>query len=629
MLGTARLLTFSFRALVLLILLPLLWITVADRYNQALVAAAQLLLPTGLSLNAIGGHILIEHSPQVAPVSIQGFTLHYGLILLAVLVLAAVGIGATARIGWLLGMGAGAFLLPRGRGGPAGPGRRLGGRRRPLWRHAGLQPLRRVLGPAAGGHRRRLEFHVLAPSGLGAATRTSPGQSGLNHLALHHYRFTALALLVLLFAGCGQATPARTPAAAATPRPRPTATVTAVTVTAVTPLAAAVPSPAPTQTATPEPTPSPTATPPPTATPSPSPTLTRTPRPTTKPPPTPDTPTPPPTATPSPTPQSPVATPVPPAPTPNPTGTPPPKAIVFQSDRDGDNEVFLIGSDGRDLAQLTQNENLDKVPAWSPDGSKIVFRSERDGNSELYTMNADGSEQRRLTSIPYLQQYRAHWSPDGQHISFYSASRVAGDESRLSVITQDGSSQRLIDDAYGGFFSHNPWSPDGTRLAFMKLADTFELWIADLDVGTTAYLADGSLPSWSPDGQTIAFGCFVDSSFEVCTIGADGTGLERLTNTPTQDNLPQWSPDGSMIAFWSWRDGVQELYVMDPDGSEQRRLTDLDGGHTFDWDAAAGRITFSARTGFNWEVFVVDVHTEEVTRLTDDRGVEGWPSWRP
>ena len=111
MLGTARLLTFSFRALVLLILLPLLWITVADRYNQALVAAARLLLPTGLSLNAIGSHILIEHSPQVAPVSIQGFTLHYGLILLAVLVLAAVGIGAAARIGWLLGMGAGAFLL--------------------------------------------------------------------------------------------------------------------------------------------------------------------------------------------------------------------------------------------------------------------------------------------------------------------------------------------------------------------------------------------------------------------------------------------------------------------------------------------------------------------------------------
>ena len=110
-LGTGRLLSFSFRALVLLILVPLVWINVAARYNVALVAAVQGLVPDGVSVAAIGRHIFIKTPGLAAPVSIDGFTLHYGLILLAVLVLAAVGIGALPRVGWLVGLGLATYLL--------------------------------------------------------------------------------------------------------------------------------------------------------------------------------------------------------------------------------------------------------------------------------------------------------------------------------------------------------------------------------------------------------------------------------------------------------------------------------------------------------------------------------------
>lgn len=111
MLGTGRLLSFSFRALVLLLLVPLVWITVADRYNQALVTVAQRLLSADLSVEAIGTHIVIEYTGLRTPVSIEGYTLHYGLILLTVLILAAVGIGFLPRLGWLLGMGVAVFVL--------------------------------------------------------------------------------------------------------------------------------------------------------------------------------------------------------------------------------------------------------------------------------------------------------------------------------------------------------------------------------------------------------------------------------------------------------------------------------------------------------------------------------------
>lgn len=47
-------------------------------------------------------------------------------------------------------------------------------------------------------------------------------------------------------------------------------------------------------------------------------------------------------------------------------------------------------------------------PAWSPDGTKIVFRTDRDGNDEIYIMNADGSGQTRLTNDT-ASDFRPSW----------------------------------------------------------------------------------------------------------------------------------------------------------------------------------------------------------------------------
>ncbi len=54
----------------------------------------------------------------------------------------------------------------------------------------------------------------------------------------------------------------------------------------------------------------------------------------------------------------------------------------------------------QEQTKLTNNPAYDMVPSFSPDGSKIAFTSDRDGNNEIYIMNADGSEQTRLTNNP-------------------------------------------------------------------------------------------------------------------------------------------------------------------------------------------------------------------------------------
>ena len=46
--------------------------------------------------------------------------------------------------------------------------------------------------------------------------------------------------------------------------------------------------------------------------------------------------------------------------------------IVFQSNRDGDDELFLAMDDGT-VKQFTKNRTDDQQPAWSPDGNQIVW----------------------------------------------------------------------------------------------------------------------------------------------------------------------------------------------------------------------------------------------------------------
>ena len=56
--------------------------------------------------------------------------------------------------------------------------------------------------------------------------------------------------------------------------------------------------------------------------------------------------------------------------------------------------------DGTGRTRLTKNGFEDSYPAWSPDSKQLAFQSNRDGNFEIYTMNADGSGVTRLTRTP-------------------------------------------------------------------------------------------------------------------------------------------------------------------------------------------------------------------------------------
>ncbi len=89
-------------------------------------------------------------------------------------------------------------------------------------------------------------------------------------------------------------------------------------------------------------------------------------------------------------------------------------------------------------------------------------------------------------------------------------------------------------------------------------------------------------PSWSPDGTRLVFtspcrhntDSYRESSLYF--INADGSDLTPLNTAPGGDFDPVWSPDGKRIAFTSLRDGHKEIYVLDIETSNIARLTSSD-----------------------------------------------------
>jgi TolB protein len=117
-------------------------------------------------------------------------------------------------------------------------------------------------------------------------------------------------------------------------------------------------------------------------------------------------------------------------------------------------------------APVTEGTAVDADPSWSPDSKQIVFNSNRDGNFEIYLMNADGSNVRRLTNHPAWESHPA-FSPDGTQIVFNS--NREGDNYDVYLMNVDGSGLKKLT-TWGSDEEIGPgcWSPDGTRIALVS-----------------------------------------------------------------------------------------------------------------------------------------------------------------
>ncbi len=262
--------------------------------------------------------------------------------------------------------------------------------------------------------------------------------------------------------------------------------------------------------------------------------------------------------------------------------------IAFSSDRDGNNEIYVMNPDGTNPTRLTNNTASDDFPDISPDGSKITFQSNRSGSSEIYVMNADGNNPTRLTFSG--NNTNPAFSPDGTKIVFVST-RSGG--RGVWVINSDGTSETQLATftTSGGGRPH--FSPDGSKIVFDwgvvgpsgLRGQIFSMNAngSSLTNVTNNSSVDDYDPAYSPDGTKIVFssdGPNGISPFNLWTMNPDGTNRVNLTNDSDfghYRDYPYYSPDGSQIAFLAsfseYQGGIYQIHVMNANGTGESNIS--------------------------------------------------------
>jgi TolB protein len=183
------------------------------------------------------------------------------------------------------------------------------------------------------------------------------------------------------------------------------------------------------------------------------------------------------------------------------------------------------------------------------------------------------------------------------------------------------------------------YSPTGREVAFTSfLLGGAHLWIVSADGGRARAISKRSGMNsgavWYPDGVSIAVTLSHEGNPEIYKIRAsNGDTLQRLTNANASDLSPSLSGDGGQIAFVSDRGGSPQIYVMGAGGGGGKRLTFQGNQNTtpkFNPKADKPLIAFTGRDErLNFDIFVYDLKTGKIDRMTQSQGSNYDPAWSP
>ena len=268
-----------------------------------------------------------------------------------------------------------------------------------------------------------------------------------------------------------------------------------------------------------------------------------------------------------------------------------PGRIIFDSNRGKGFGIYVADAEGN-VQTLLDRERHEMYPDVSPDGSLVVYSSEaRRSAPQVWIVSIDGSQARMLSSNGEFPSFSA----DGKAVYF--------NRDRKFIISHDlatGAEKEIFP------LGHELWSrnqiavprvsPDGSYVAFAtQHPRRWSSWYVNVKTGESQYIGKGCEPTWFAEGEKLAW------------IGGATPPLER-----------------TQISAFDRKSGqVSKLQDADaPRGHEYFPSVTKDDRFLL---FTAARPKEHAPESANYQLFVKEIETGEVTRITFDRYTNRWP----
>jgi TolB protein len=254
--------------------------------------------------------------------------------------------------------------------------------------------------------------------------------------------------------------------------------------------------------------------------------------------------------------------------------------ILFESNRTGKNQLWIISADGTGERQLTNRDTDVSGAEWAADGKSILYSVLVRDTSWVYELWPDTArEERPIGAYPGRAP---HFSPARDQVLYDVGPWTA---SHLVMADANGRSPRQVTGDSITVWS-GAWSPNGRLIAFtVSRPSGLSVWVMNADgsrphqvTHLTPEEGRAQVPSWHPDSHQLAFQSNAASPkgkstlwiVDLSTTGAMEVGPHTTTYL---DETPSWFSDGKRLAFQSNRSGRMEIWTINADGSDLRQLT--------------------------------------------------------
>jgi dipeptidyl aminopeptidase/acylaminoacyl peptidase len=305
--------------------------------------------------------------------------------------------------------------------------------------------------------------------------------------------------------------------------------------------------------------------------------------------------------------------------------------------------LFMVGTDGRSLKQLTFGKRNDYAPRWSPDGKHILFVRKNEMKSQLWQLSLSGGEARVLTNLSNGSINNPVFSPDGSKIAFLF--HPLGKEIELDKKgKQKTPVSRHIKDIW--------FRLDGEGWFDSEFS---HIWIADVSSGKAWQLVKGnyhdSFPCWHPNGKELAFISFREKDWQLRLDEQDIYRVSLINGRLHKVKTPvgpkeglSYSPDGRSLAYFghqrpyhSWGAINYLLNTVSTDGSGHRlfganldrtayplTIGDITPSFTVSsphWSSDGKRISFITSNDGRQSVWETNIANGKTVKITDENAV--------